>query len=114
MMIKERRTHRMIVMEPDPSMDVTRATPVSDQPGDEHPATFPLHPKGRLAGIICLSDLLRYIIGKPTQPASETTPDPPISDTNAFSKTSSNASSQDTYTDPATYAGHIPHTTPFT
>ena len=114
MMIKERRTHRMIVMEPDPSMDATWATPVMDQPGDEHPATFPLHPKGRLAGIICLSDLLRYIIGQPTQPASETTPVPSVTDTNAFSQSSSNASSQDLYTDPTTYAGHIPHTTPFT
>lgn len=116
MMIKERRTHRMIVMEQDPSLDVTGATPMFDQPGDEHPVTFPLHPKGRLAGIICLSDLLRYIIGKPTQPVSEPTPTPAPSapSTNASSKTSSNASSQDFLTDPTAYAGHIPHTTPFT
>lgn len=113
MMIKERRTHRMIVMEPDSSLDVTGATPMFDQAGGEHPMTFPLHPKGRLAGIICLSDLLRYIIGKPTQPVSDPTPAPSASGTNTSSKTSSNASSQVSLTDPTTYAGHIPHTTPF-
>ena len=64
-LLRQRRVHRLLVL--DPSADTQRApsepTRNSSSLSDEEGATgVPMRSKGRLVGLLCLSDLLRYIV----------------------------------------------------
>lgn len=121
-LIKQRRMHRMVVMETSTStVDLGQPTPRASTETlvDENATAFPLHPKGRLVGIISLSDLLRYIIGQPIQqreqrpfPGAPTASTTSSATSEAEGATPSSQETTDSFSH--TFAGHIPHTTPFT
>ncbi|KAL4399841.1 AMP-activated serine/threonine-protein kinase regulatory subunit [Malassezia pachydermatis] len=69
--LKHRRMHRMLVVEPMADADEERALPKAPNASflDDADISFPLRPKCKLVGMLSLSDVLRYIIGKPTAPA---------------------------------------------
>lgn len=79
-MLKQRRMHRMLVLEP---IEGTAESPVAASPTSSEPSQdsvaqpLPLRPKGQLVGMLSLSDILRYIIGQPATQASAPPP-PPI------------------------------------
>lgn len=69
-MLKKRRVHRMLVLDPEAEPAVP-AAPLEDPAERRDSDTTdlgepPTRPKGRLVGLLCLSDILRYIIGNPT------------------------------------------------
>ncbi|WFD22016.1 AMP-activated serine/threonine-protein kinase regulatory subunit [Malassezia equina] len=75
-MLKQRRMHRMLVVEPTEAADesAVAASPTSsDVSQDSLAQPMPLCPKGQLVGMLSLSDILRYIIG---QPATQTPAEP--------------------------------------
>ena len=56
-LLRHRRVHRMLVLAPE------SGSMGSDDLGDlESP---PLRAKGKLVGLLCLSDVLKYIVGNP-------------------------------------------------
>lgn len=75
-MLKQRRMHRMLVVEPTEAADespVAASPTSSDVSQDSLAQPMPLCPKGQLVGMLSLSDILRYIIG---QPATQTPAEP--------------------------------------
>lgn len=60
-LLRTRRVHRLLILEPPP---ISPASSVSAEPaveGEEKPP--PVRQRGKLVGILCLSDILRYVIG---------------------------------------------------
>jgi len=64
-LLKSRRIHRVLVLEPvylPQTVDLHRV--------DDDLEDVPLRPKGRLVGLLSLSDILRYIVGSPPNQVS--------------------------------------------
>ena len=71
--LKQRRMHRMLIIDP-VCTESEPPTPNTSTESlvEENVASIPLCPKGRLVGVLSLCDVLRYIIGQPTQPVDVT------------------------------------------
>ncbi|PKI85801.1 AMP-activated serine/threonine-protein kinase regulatory subunit [Malassezia vespertilionis] len=86
-LLKLRRVHRVLVLEPQEALSPLAASPTPapslrrcDSTSSER-MPIPTRAKGKLVGLLCLSDVLRYIIGSPqgsanvgNTPASSSTP----------------------------------------
>lgn len=73
-MLKHRRIHRMLVVESDDASSAQAGALGTDAIDAE--VQFPLRPRSRLVGMIGLSDVLRYIMGKPTAREPDVIPSP--------------------------------------
>ena len=62
-LLRSRRVHRLLILEPPPRESGVASPPPTgtDDAGEALPP--PVRPRGRLVGILCLSDILRYVVG---------------------------------------------------
>lgn len=79
--LKTRRMHRMLVLddEPDSLHSSSASLPAPsrrDSTTSMEEEGLRTRPKGKLVGLLCLSDILRYIIGNPTAQAQPPVPSP--------------------------------------
>lgn len=97
-LLKKRRVHRMLVLDEAgaPSSELGGMPPRERRSSDATDlAEPPTRPKGKLVGLLCLSDILRYIIGNPTAQGQQPLPTPLSQAVSFPSDTTSSSLSRD-------------------
>ncbi|PWN43660.1 hypothetical protein IE81DRAFT_322057 [Ceraceosorus guamensis] len=64
-LLRTRRVHRLLILEPLPASRAASMTSKQSEHGRQSPEGVapPPRPRGKLVGILCLSDILRYVTG---------------------------------------------------